>query len=194
MGPNYKRPAVDVPPTFRGAATTTPAAASFGDAKWWDVFQDPQLQALIRTALQQNYDVRIAAARILQAQAELGIARAEQFPTAGAGAEGFSERNPKISSAFPSYQTNVAQFDLSVIWNLDFWGKYRRGTEAARATVLSSEWGRRTVVASVVSSVATAYFQLRELDLALQISKSTLASRQDSLRLTNVLAKNGSAS
>ncbi len=144
--------------------------------------------------MQQNYDVRIAATRVLQAQAELGIARANQFPMMGAGAQAFSERNPKISSAFPSYQTNVAEVDLSVIWNLDFWGKYRRETEAARANLLASEWGRRAVLTSVVSSVASSYFQLRELDLALEISKSTLASRQDSLRLTNVLAKNGSAS
>ena len=84
--------------------------------------------------------------------------------------------------------------DLSLIWNLDFWGKYRRETEAARANLLASEWGRRAVITSVVSSVATAYFQLRELDLALEISRRTLASRQDSLRLTQVLADNGSAS
>ena len=111
-----------------------------------------------------------------------------------AGAQGYSERNPKIANAFPSYEANDGQIDLSVIWNLDFWGKYRRETEAARASLLASEWGRRAVLTSVVSSVATDYFQLRELDLALQISKDTVTSRQDSLRLTNVLATNGSAS
>ncbi|MGH9683727.1 MAG: efflux transporter outer membrane subunit [Candidatus Acidiferrales bacterium] len=120
--------------------------------------------------------------------------RHPQFPMAGAGAQAVSELNPKVSNAFPGYQTNVAEVDLSVLWNLDFWGKYRRQTEAARATLLASEWGRRAVLTSVVSSVATAYFQLRELDLALDVSNSTLASRRDSLRLTNVLAKNGSAS
>ncbi|MGB2640272.1 MAG: efflux transporter outer membrane subunit, partial [Candidatus Acidiferrum sp.] len=167
---------------------------SLGNEKWWEVFQDPVLQQLIRTALQQNYDAQIAAARVLQAQAQLGITRANQFPMVGAGAQLFSERNPKISGAFPSYEANAGQLNLSVLWNLDFWGKYRRETEAARANLLASEWGRRAVLTSVVSSVATAYFQLRELDLALQLSKSTLSSRQDSLRLTNVLAKNGSAS
>ncbi len=197
VGPKYQRPAIDTPAAYRAESATQPsvaAAESLGNEKWWDVFQDPVLQQLIRRALQQNYDARIAATRVLQAQAELGIARANQFPMMGAGAQAFSERNPKISSAFPSYQTNVAEVDLSVIWNLDFWGKYRRETEAARANLLASEWGRRAVLTSVVSSVASSYFQLRELDLALEISKSTLASRQDSLRLTNVLAKNGSAS
>ncbi len=197
VGPNYKRPTIDTPAAYRGAPSSQPSAASaesLGNEKWWDVFQDPVLQQLIRTALQQNYDVQIAATRVLQAQAQLGITRANQFPMVGAGAEGLSERNPKISSAFPSYVANVAQVDLSVIWNLDFWGKYRRQTEAARASLLATEWGRRAVLTSVVSSVAAAYFQLRELDSALDLSKSTLASRQDSLRLTNVLAKNGSAS
>lgn len=197
VGPNYKRPAIDTPAAYRGEPSSQPSATSaesLGNEKWWDVFQDPVLQQLIRTALQQNYDVQVAAARVLQAQAQLGITRANQFPMVGGGAEGFSERNPKISSAFPSYQANAAEVDLSVIWNLDFWGKYRRQTEAARATLLATEWGRRAVLTSVVSSVATAYFQLRELDSALDLSKSTLASRQDSLKLTNVLAKNGSAS
>jgi multidrug efflux system outer membrane protein len=165
-----------------------------GNEKWWQVFQDPVLQQLIRTALLQNYDVRIAATRILQAQAELGITRASEFPMAAAGAQALSERNPKISSAFGSYQTNVAEVDLSAIWNLDFWGKYRRETEAARDSLLATEWGRRAVITSVVSSVAVDYFQLRDLDLALEISQSTLASRQDSLRLTRVLTVNGSAS
>jgi len=197
VGPKYQRPAIDTPSAYRGAGTTRPSATSaesLGNEKWWDVFQDPVLQQLIRTALQQNYDARIAAARVLQAQAELGITRANQFPMASAGLQGFSERNPKISSAFPSYQANAAEVDLSVVWNLDFWGKYRRETEAARAQLLASEWGQRAVMTSVVSSVASSYFELRELDLALEISKSTLNSRQDSLRLTNVLAKNGSAS
>src|SRR5579872_4256892 len=189
VGPNYKRPAINAPAAYRGEPSSQPSVASaesLGNEKWWEVFQDPVLQQLIRTALQQNYDVQIAAARVLQAQAQLGITRANQFPMVGGGAEGFSERNPKISSAFPSYQANAAEVDLSVIWNLDFWGKYRRQTEAARATLLATEWGRRAVLTSVVSSVATAYFQLRELDSALDLSKSTLASRQDSLKLTNV--------
>lgn len=198
VGPNYKRPAVQTPPIYRGETSGPPSPApspeSLGNQKWWEVFQDPVLVELIRTALDENYDVKIAAARVLEAQAQLGITRANQFPMVGGGAQLYSERNPKISSAFPSYQANAGEVAVSAIWNLDFWGKYRRQTEAARATLLSTEWGRRAIFSSVVSSVAAAYFELRELDLALEISRSTLASRENSLRLTNVLAQNGSAS
>jgi outer membrane protein, multidrug efflux system len=195
VGPNYQRPAIATPSVYRSANQSAASSAeSLGDEKWSEVFQDPVLQQLIRKALQHNYNVQIAAARVLEAQAQLGITRANQFPTAAAGAEGYSEQNPRIASTFPAYEANDAQLDLSVIWNLDFWGKYRRETEAARANLLASEWGRRAVITSVVSSVAADYFQLRELDLALDISNRTLQSRQDSLRLTSVLNKNGSAS
>ncbi len=195
VGPNYHRPTIETPAAYRAAGPQPPGAAeSLGNEQWWKLFDDPALQALIRTALAQNYDVRIAATRVLQAQAQLAITRASEFPMVSAGAEAFTERNPKISSVFPAYQANAGDVDLSVIWNLDFWGKYRRETEAARASLLGSVWGRRAVVSSVVSEVASGYFQLRELDSALDIAKSTLASRQDSLRLTRVLAANGSAS
>jgi outer membrane protein, multidrug efflux system len=195
VGPNYRRPAIDAPGAYRGDSQSSIASAeSLGNEKWWGVFQDPVLQQLIRTALEQNYDLRIAASRVLQAQAQLGITRANQFPTVSAGTQVFSEGNPKISSSFPSYQANAGEVDLAVVWNLDFWGKYRRQTEAARASLLSSQWGHRAVLASLVSSVATDYFTLRELDWALDVSKKTLAARQDSLRLTSVLAKSGSAS
>jgi outer membrane protein, multidrug efflux system len=195
VGPNYKRPPVAAPGAYRGDSQASVAASEpLGDEKWWEVFQDPVLQQLIRTAIEQNYDLRIAASRVLEAQAQVGITRANQFPTVSAGAEAFSERNPKISSAFPSYEANAGEVDLAVVWNLDFWGKYRRQTEAARASLLASQWGQRAVLATVVSNVASAYFTLRELDLALDVSKRTLAARQDSLRLTSVLAKSGSAS
>jgi multidrug efflux system outer membrane protein len=195
VGPNYRRPPIDAPSVYRDDSQSSIASAeSLGNEKWWEVFQDPVLQQLIRTALEQNYDLRIAASRVLQAQAQLGITRANQFPTVSAGTEVFSQRNPKISSSFPSYEANAGEVDLAVVWNLDFWGKYRRQTEAARANLLASQWGHSAVLASVVSSVATAYFTLRELDLALDVSNKTLAARQDSLRLTSVLAKNGSAS
>jgi multidrug efflux system outer membrane protein len=195
VGPHYQRPVVDVPQAYRGPSSepAEPAAESLGDAKWWTIFQDAQLQELIRVALQQNYDLRIAATRVLQAQAQLGITRADQLPSVGAGAAITSERNAK-AGIFPSFRENTGQLDLSVIWNLDFWGKYRRATEAARANLLASEWGRRAVLDTVISNVATAYFQLRAMDLQLEISRDTLASRRDSLHLTQVLAQNGSAS
>ena len=197
VGPDYSRPAITTPEVYRGANPNPSATVStqlLGDQKWWDVFQDPVLQELIRLALQQNYDVRIAASRVLQAQAQLGITRADQFPTVSAGSQVSGQYTPKTSSIFPAYRTNAGELDLSVVWNLDFWGKYRRQTEAARANLLASQWGQRAILSSVVSSVATAYFTLRELDWALDVSKQTLAARQNSLQLTNVLARNGSAS
>src|SRR6266705_3265629 len=195
MGPNYKRPTVSVPAGYRSAMPDQPAAAaSLGNEKWWDVYQDPVLADLIHTALQQNYDVRIAASRVLEAQAQLGITRANQFPSASVGADIFSQQNAKTSNQFTPYQVNAGQLNLSVIWNLDFWGKYRRQTEAARAQVLASEWGQRAVISSLIANVATAYFQLRALDSELDISKRTLASRQQSLKLTQFLESHGSNS
>jgi multidrug efflux system outer membrane protein len=194
VGPNYKRPTANVPTDYRGAMPVQPATASLGTEKWWDVYQDPVLTQLIHTALQQNYDVRIAATRVLEAQAQLGITRANQFPSASVGAGVFSQQNAKVSSVFPAYEVNAGQINLSAIWNLDFWGKYRRQTEAARAELLATEWGRQAVISSLVANVATAYFQLRALDAELEIAKRTLGSRQQSLQLTRVLETHGSAS
>ena len=195
VGPNYKRPTVSVPTDYRDSMPAqTAAAPSLGNENWWQVYQDPVLADLIHTALQQNYDVRIAAARVLEAQAQLGITRANQFPSASVGADIFSQQNAKTSNQFPPYQVNAGQLNLSVIWNLDFWGKYRRQTEAARAQMLASEWGQRAVISSLVANVATAYFQLRALDSEIEISKRTLGSRQQSLQLTKVLETHGSAS
>ena len=195
VGPNYKRPTANVPTDYRGAMPAQqPATASLGNEKWWDVYQDPVLTQLIHTALQQNYDVRIAATRVLEAQAQLGITRANQFPSASVGAGVFNQQNAKVSSVFPAYEVNAGQINLSAIWNLDFWGKYRRQTEAARAELLATEWGRQAVISSLVANVATAYFQLRALDAELEIAKRTLRSRQQSLQLTRVLETHGSAS
>ena len=117
VGPNYHRPAVDAPAAYRAPSDSQSVVSSpsLGAERWWDVFQDPVLQQLIRTALQENYDVRIAASRVLQAQAQLGITRANQFPTVSAGAQAFSQENPKISSSFPSYEANAGEVDLSVV-------------------------------------------------------------------------------
>ncbi len=196
VGPNYKKPAVNVPGTYRGLAaeeTGKTDSASLGDQKWWDVFQDEQLRSLIRTALQQNYDVRIAGARILQAQAQLGITRADQFPSVSAGA-GISDQRSARSKFFPAFEGSTGQVNVSAAWDLDFWGKFRRATEAARANLLASESARQEVILTLVANVSGAYFQLRALDLELEISKRTLASRQESLRLTRILAEGGSTS
>jgi multidrug efflux system outer membrane protein len=194
VGPNYKRPAANVPQNFRGASAEAAAApaepASLGEQTWAEVFRDAQLQELIRTALQQNYDVRIAATRILQAQAQLGITRADQLPQLNAGANITSNRNPQ-SGPIPKFETERGQVSVSAAWELDFWGKYRRATEAARAELLASEWGRQAVISSLVSSVAGSYFQLRELDLELEISRRTLTSRKESLELTKTREERG---
>jgi multidrug efflux system outer membrane protein len=202
-----------VPTTYRGLTPVQAAAAgpfSLADEKWWEVFRDEKLQELIRTALQQNYDVRIAAARILQAHALLGITRADQFPAITGGGSVSRERvnrGPTIDFPFPidsqtgsfpvsipEYETNVFEISGTLNWELDFWGKFRRATEAARADLLASEWAREEVVSTLVSNVAAAYFQLREFDLELEISRRTLAARQDSLKLTQRLLEHGSTS
>ena len=195
VGPNYKRPPAIVPDTYRssppdnGLQTNT----SLGDEKWWTVFQDEQLQTLIRQAVINNYDVRIAAARVLEAQAALGITRADQFPTIAGGIAGANIRDPKTKLT-PAFNTSATALNLNLFWELDFWGKFRRATEAARATLLATEWGRRAVITSLVSNVASAYFQLLELDMEMSISQETLDSRKESLRLVEIRQKGGTTS
>ena len=208
VGPNYKRPAANVPTAYRGALAPEAAAgesapappsparsggagsAPLGEEKWWEVFEDQELQGLIRTALKNNYDVRIAATRVLEAQAQLGITRADQLPTLSAGGNVTSVRNPKVGP-IPAYEITQGQVSASASWNVDFWGRYRRATEAARAILLANEWAQKQVMATLVANVASSYFQLRQLDLELEISKRTLGSRQDSLDLTKTLEEHG---
>jgi multidrug efflux system outer membrane protein len=176
-----------VPADFRNQVPDQPATTtSLGDEKWWTVFHDPELQTLIRTALQQNYDVRIAAANILQAQEQLIITRSNQFPSVSGQASFTTERIPVFNVT-----ADILELQGMVSWTPDFWGQYRRGTEAARANLLASEWSRQQVIGTLVSSVATAYFGLQELDMELEIARRTLASRQESLQLTETLEKGG---
>ncbi len=188
VGPNYKRPAVATPDQFYNAAPVNPEAAaettSLGDEKWFALFGDPELQTLVRTALAQSLDIRIAASRILQAQEQVGITRAGEFPAVTAG-PGFS------SQKLPGIAITYFQLQALVSWTPDFWGRYRRATEAARATETSAEWNRREILSTVVESVAAAYFQMRELDAELEISRQTLASRRQSLALTQTLLNGG---
>jgi len=194
VGPKYKRPAAQVPDTFRGVVPNVPPSPeSLGEEKWWTVFQDPQLQALIREALSQNYDVRRAAARILQAQAAVGIVRADQFPTIVAGASASNQRFAQ-TRVTPAFEASPLQVSLGLAWELDFWGKFRRATEAARAELVASEWGQRAVMSSLVSNVASAYFELLELDSEMDIATSALDSRKESLRLVEIREKGGTTS
>lgn len=209
VGPNYKRPSVNVPLAYRQPVDETsskPAgsapnqvqasqapAASLGDEKWWEVFEDKVLQDLIQTALKNNYDMRIAAARVLEAQAQLGIVRADQFPSVNAGGNVSSQQTAKVGPV-PAFEITQGQVNAAAAWNLDFWGKYRRATEAARANLLANEWAQKEVMATLVASVASNYFTLRQLDLQLEISKRTLTSRRDSLQLTQTLEQHGISS
>jgi outer membrane protein, multidrug efflux system len=196
VGPNYKRPTVDTPTIYRGLTAEEAAKAdtkSFADQKWWDVFQDEQLKELIKTALQQNYDLRRAAVRILEARASLGVTRADQFPTISVSAEAINERIARQKN-LPPIETSANEIGGAFNWELDFWGRFRRATEAARANLVASEWARREIVTEFVANVASGYFRLRALDLQLEITRRTLASRKDSLRLTQILADGGSTS
>jgi multidrug efflux system outer membrane protein len=205
VGPKYTRPNVPAPPAFRGAddaAIASAAQGALGDEKWADVFRDPQMQALIEQALKSNYDLRIAAERINEQQAQVRITRSQQLPTLGATVEGVGPGLPigqstgsgNNSSGNSSSSTQgVGVFGLQAVWNPDFWGLYRKQTEAQKAKLLGEVWAQREVRMTLVEQVATAYIQLRTLDNELAIAKSTVKSRQDSLGLTNRLEKGGAA-
>ena len=201
VGPNYQRPKLATPAQFR-APEPLPAqqAASLADLKWFEIFKDEQLQALIRTALVQNYDLRDAAARVEAARANLGITRSDQFPQFGAsgGVEinRFSRdgATPLPPILLPSQNRNFGEISLNLLsFEVDLWGKLRRATEAARANLLSAEENRKTVLTTLVSDVATAYLSMRELDYELQISNETLETRQESLNLVKSRQSGGVA-
>jgi outer membrane protein, multidrug efflux system len=186
VGPNYKRPAVDVPGQYRGLAPGLGAGGNFAEMKWESVFQDQVLQSLIKEALANNYDIRIAASRIVQAQASLGVTRSNQLPLLS-GSFGVANEQSAATRGSPTF--DIGGFQLSYI--VDFWGQYRRATEAARAELLASEYARHLVETTLISSVALDYFQLRQLDSQLDFSQETVASDQDSLRINTINYKGG---
>jgi outer membrane protein, multidrug efflux system len=196
----YQPPPVQTPTVYRAEETTSqPAPQSFGDLKWFEVFKDDQLQALIRTAVAQNYDVRQAEARINAARAQLGLARADQFPNFAASANLTTTRLPQDGSFRelpPGTQRNISfgQVLLNLLnFEIDIWGRVRKIKNARLADLRASEEDRNRVLATVVSTVAAAYLQLRELDLELEISQRTLATRQESLRIIKLRANAGVA-
>ena len=197
LGPDYQRPAVPVPAEFRSAEPPAPGreAVSLADMQWFALFQDERLQALIRTALENNYDVRTAVTRVLEAQAQLGVTRSFLLPTVD-GTAGVARQRASQENFIPipegvSPVGNAFALGLALNWEVDVWGRIRRETEAARAELLSTEWGRRAVLVTVISQVASAYFALRDLDSELEIAQRTLASRQKSLRLTQLRLERG---
>ena len=180
IGPDYKRPVVAEPPTFRGQETAE--AVSFADAPWWEVFQDPILKGLIQEALRSNYDAAIAAARVQEARANVGVARSDYFPainyTLGAGK---SKVGPGILGSpggpVPN-STNFFSASTSMSWELDIWGRIRRSNESARAALLATEDARRAVWLTLVSDLAQAYFELLALDVRLQIARDSAEAYQ----------------
>jgi len=195
VGPNYARPNVTAPPAFRGAdgtAVSSAAPTSLGDEQWSAVYQEPELQQLIAKALANNYDVRIAAQRILEQQAQVKIARSQEFPTISVGGTAIGAALLSSLSKQIGSPLEDGSFSLSAAWTPDFWGLYRRQTEAARAQLLGQVWAQRAVRLTLVQQVATLYFQLRALDRQLDITQQTIKVRQDSLNLTKTLESGGS--
>jgi multidrug efflux system outer membrane protein len=195
LGPDYKRPEVPAPPAFRGAETTA-AAQSLADVKWFDLFQDPTLTDLVTDALRDNFDLRIAAERVLQAREIARIARADRFPTVDATADLVSTRFSQTGAnrAIPrgvDSDVTYAQVGFSLGWELDVWGRLRRLNESARAQYLATEEARRGVVTTLVSDVTETYLALRGLDLELEIAKRTREVATDSLRLTEARRDRG---
>lgn len=191
VGPKYTRPQVPVPPAYRGAdntAVSSDAQGSLGDQKWAQVFQEPELQQLIHTALENNFDLRIAAQHILEQQAQVRITRAQEFPQLNATLSGSGTNLP---SSFVT--TPPVSFGLSGSWTPDFWGLYRKQTEAQRDQLLAQRWAQRAVRVTLVQQVATTYFQLRALDQQLAVARDTVKVRQDSLGLTRTLETGGAA-
>jgi multidrug efflux system outer membrane protein len=199
VGPNYKRPQVAVPGGFRGQEAAQAPNTSLGDAKWAELFGDARLNELIGTALNRNFDVRIAAERVEQARARFGITRADQFPFLDGQAQFVANQQSTIGSirfAPPGANLDVAytQVGAALSWELDLWGRLRRLTESARAQYLASEEARRGVVVSLVSDVTRNYFQLLELDQELDISRRTREAASESLRIVELRRKQGAAS
>jgi multidrug efflux system outer membrane protein len=195
VGPNYKRPAYPTPPALRGAdgaSVASDAQNSLGDEQWAQVFREPELQQLIRTALTNNYDVRIAVQRVLEQQAQVKITRSQQFPQITVGGTGIGATLPSSIGTSIANPLVDGSFNLSAAWTPDFWGLYRRQTEAARAQLLAQTWAQRAVRLTLVQEVATTYLQLRALDRQLEITRQTLKVRQDSVDLTRTLENAGS--
>jgi len=193
VGPNYQRPPLTVPDQYRGLApdqtTQQQSAEDFAVMKWTSVFQDDTLQGLIKEALASNYDMRIAATRILQASANLGIVRANQFPTVNGGFSIINQQSTPLATGSPTIDTAGLQLNYIV----DFWGQYRRATEAARAQLLSTVYAKDLVQTTLISLVAENYFLLLQYDAQLTYSNDTVEADKQILRLNTIKYKGGDA-
>jgi len=191
VGPDYQRPEVDVPAAWRFGATE---AGAITNIAWWDQFEDPVLSSLVRTALANNKDVAVATANVDQAAAQYGIVHSAEFPQLNAGATAQRQRlsqTTALGSGTGRGQFNDFGVNLSASFELDVWGRLRRASEAARASLLASEQGKGTVVLTVVAAVASGYIQLRALDRQLEIAQSTSRSLGEAARLQRVRFEEG---
>jgi multidrug efflux system outer membrane protein len=181
VGPNYHKPVVQVPTAYHGPSENQQAqAASYADLPWWQVFQDPVLQDLIRTTLKQNYDLQTATEKITYARAQLMVTHSNQLPQVSLSGYGTDER---AFSGFP-FKTKYATYAADATFQLDLFGQLRRATEAARAQLLSTEYAQKTEILTLVSDVASDYFALLALDLQLQIARDTVKTQEDAVKLT----------
>jgi outer membrane protein, multidrug efflux system len=194
VGPNYKRPAVEAPGAYRFA--TAESASSFADLPWWQVFKDPILQDLIGTALTNNYDLKQAVARVEQARNLAVSARAPLFPQIGYGGDIGRGRNAVFNTpaSLSGGTASSAQVNLNLVWEIDFWGRIRRLSEAARAQYLATDEARRGVMITLVSDVATSYFQLLDLDRELEVQRAATNAYAGTYRIFNDRLTNGVAS
>jgi multidrug efflux system outer membrane protein len=192
VGPNYHRPAVQTPNAYRDLRESPEAqaqAASFADLPWWQVFQDSVLQDLIRRCLKQNYDLQTATERITQARAQLMVTRSNQYPQLNANGTATDERTDQ---GFPT-KTRYGTYAADVTFQLDLFGQLRRATESARAQLLSTEYAQKTEILTLVSDVASDYFALLSLDLQLQITRDTIKTQEDAVKLTQYRLEHGVA-
>jgi len=185
VGPKYQRPEVPAPPNFRGLEGPA-AAESLADVPWWQVFDDPALQGLIRDAIAANYDLRIASARVVEARAQAGVAKSFLFPQIGVAGGYNAQQVSRLSepsqgtAAGKTYQNWDLGFQLS--WEIDLFGRIRSQKQAAFARYLATEEGRRGVLITLVGDVASNYFLLLELDRQLEIARSTLKLNDETVR------------
>jgi multidrug efflux system outer membrane protein len=202
VGPDYKRPALVVPDSYRTAATDTNAQTgdlTFGELGWWETFKDPQLKSYLAEALTNNYDIQMAAARVLQAEAAAQVTRSQFFPNVNAGGDinttRFSEKGPTPLPAGVNPQRGYGDLFVAMpAYEVDLWGRIRRANEAARANLLATVQNQRTVRQTLVSQVAAAYLALLELDLELHIAENSYSIRTNSLELTRSREEGGVAS
>jgi multidrug efflux system outer membrane protein len=193
LGPDYHKPIVQIPDVYHGLAQSPDPqaqAASFADLPWWEVFQDEVLQEVIRKALQNNYDLQIATERIAAARAQVMVTRSSEFPQLTAIGVGTNEKG--YGNGF-LFRTKFSTYAADATFQLDLFGRLRRATEAARAQLLSTEYARKAEILTLVSDVASDYFQLLTLDLQLQVARETVTTQQDAVRITTQRLEHGIA-